>query len=188
MLPSKYMRYDKIIKGKKISLRQLEVEDCKQYYIDWLNKEETNKFIEPRWQKHTIESNKEYVQKAIDSKDTYIFAIIADGKHIGNVHIGNIHPMYKFASIGCMVGDKNYWGKGIGTEAINLICDFGFNVLNLHKIQAGIYSDNVGSQKACYKSGFVKEAVFRKQRFIHQGDEYCDYLEFGLLKEEFIKL
>ena len=51
------MRYDKIIQGKKIYLRQLEVEDCKQYYLDWLNNEELNKFIESRWNTYTMESN-----------------------------------------------------------------------------------------------------------------------------------
>ncbi len=182
------MRYDKIIQGKKIYLRQLEIEDCKQYYIDWLNNEELNKFLEPRWQTHTISSNQKYVQKAIDSDDMYIFAIIADGKHIGNVHIGNIHPIYKFGSIGYLIGNKNYWGKGIATEAINLVCDFAFNKLQLHRIQAVVYEDNIGSQKALMKNGFEKEAVYRKQRFIHKGDEYCDYYEYGLLKEEFIKL
>ena len=181
------MRFDSKLVGKNITLRQLELSDCRKYYADWLNNPDTNKYIEPRLIHQTTESVREYVDNIIKSLDTYIFAIICEGKHIGNIQIGPIHKFYNFANIGYVIGEKEFWGKGIATEAIGLTVEFSFNVLKLHRLQALVFDENIGSKKALIKNGFEQEATYKKQRFIRVGGEYLDYTEFGLLREEWQK-
>lgn len=56
-------------------------------------------------------------------------------------------------------------GKGYGTELLNLILDYGFNNLNLHKIKLNVYPFNIGAIKAYTRVGFAKEATFKHEVF-----------------------
>lgn len=59
------------------------------------------------------------------------------------------------------IGEKNAWGKGFATEAIQLVTHFAFEQLHLHRLQAGLYASNIGSGKALEKAGYHLEAVFK---------------------------
>ena len=178
------MKYDGQIIGKNIILRTLELADCQEYYINWLNDNETNQYLESRWSKHDISSVKNFVASINNSEHSYIFAIIHNTKHIGNIKIGPIDYLYKFADIGYLIGEKSYWGKGYATEAIGLILKFAFETLKLHRVEAGAYEQNIGSQKALIKNGFVQEGIFRKRKFLKTHDMYCDSYKYSILKEE----
>lgn len=181
------MLYDKVLTGTNVSLRMLELSDCNETYLNWMNNSEVNKYLESRWSEHSIESIKEFVSSVRNSSNNYMFAIIFEGRHVGNIKVGPIHPIYKNSFIGLMIGDKTAWGKGVATEAINLVCDFCFNVLNLNKVLAGVFEQNISSQRAFEKNNFKREAVFRKQAFVNSEDSYCDIYNYGLLREEFNK-
>lgn len=178
------MKYDGQIIGKNIILRTLELADCQEYYINWLNDNETNQYLESRWSKHDISSVKNFVASINNSEHSYIFAIIQGTKHIGNIKIGPIDYLYKFADIGYLIGEKSCWGKGYATEAIGLILEFAFETLKLHRVEAGAYEQNIGSQKALLKNGFIQEGVFRKRKFLKTHDMYCDSYKYSVLKEE----
>lgn len=178
------MKYDGQITGKNIILRTLELADCQEYYINWLNDNETNQYLESRWSKHDISSVKNFVASINNSEHSYIFAIIQGTKHIGNIKIGPIDYLYKFADIGYLIGEKSCWGKGYATEAIGLILEFAFETLKLHRVEAGAYEQNIGSQKALLKNGFIQEGVFRKRKFLKTHDMYCDSYKYSVLKEE----
>lgn len=178
------MKYDGQIIGKNIILRTLELADCQEYYINWLNDNETNQYLESRWSKHDISSVKNFVASINNSEHSYIFAIIQGTKHIGNIKIGPIDYLYKFADIRYLIGEKSCWGKGYATEAIGLILEFAFETLKLHRVEAGAYEQNIGSQKALLKNGFIQEGVFRKRKFLKTHDMYCDSYKYSVLKEE----
>ena len=178
------MKYDGQIIGKNIILRTLELADCQEYYVNWLNDNETNQYLESRWSRHDINSVKNFVSSINNSEHSYIFAIIQGTKHIGNIKIGPIDYLYKFADIGYLIGEKSYWGKGYATETIGLILKFAFETLKLHRVEAGAYEQNIGSQKALIKNGFVQEGIFRKRKFLKTHDMYCDSYKYSILKEE----
>lgn len=182
------MLYDKILEGQKIKLRMVELSDCNQNYLDWLNDKEVNQYLETRWSEQSIDSIKDFVNSIRESSHSYLFAIIFNNKHIGNIKIGPIHPIYKHADISYFIGDKSSWGKGNAAEAISLVVKFAFEVLNLNKLQAGAFEQNIGSQKALLKSGFKQEGVFRNRVFLTSEDNYCDVYEYGILKSEYKKV
>lgn len=175
----------KKIIGKKCCLRQIELTDCTQSYVQWLNDPEINRHLETRWNRQDMESIKDFVQFQRNNDHSILFAIITKNanKHIGNIKIGPIHPHYLFADISYLIGEKSFWNKGIASEAINLACKFGFEELGLRKIEAGAYATAVGSWKALEKNGFIREATLRGN-IISEG-KVIDVYRYGLLKCEY---
>lgn len=90
---------------------------------------------------------------------------------------GPIHKLYKHADISYFIGEKRYWGKGLATTAIKLICDFAAKDLGLHKIEAGTYSSAFGSQRALEKNGFEREGCLREH--VYFDNEYIDAYRYG---------
>lgn len=178
------MNFKETIKGKNISLRSVILDDCNQRYLSWLEDHEVNKYLETRWSKQTIESIKQFVTDMLNSPDNYLFAIVVNStnKHIGNIKIGPVNRTHSCADVSYFIGEKSEWGKGYATEAIKLITAFGFKELNLHRIQAGLYENNTGSQKCLEKAGYKFEAVLRKQ--LKTDNDWEDHKFFGILKEE----
>lgn len=163
--------------GKNIYLRPVRVSDVTKEYVGWLNDPEVNRYLEIRFARHTLKNVKEFVKKASQNKNLVFLAIIRKdtNKHIGNIKLDMIKPHHKLAEIGIMIGDKNSWGRGYAGEAVDLLTDFAFNKLKLHKIIAGAYGENIGSVKAFMKYGFVVEGV-RKQHFLCNGEWVDDVL------------
>ena len=160
--------------GKNISLRDVNLNNVTSDYISWLNSNQVNQYLETRFTKYTIKSVKNYVSEIKKNKNIIFLAIVrnSDSKHIGNIKLGEIDWNHKNGDIGVMIGDNDSWGKGFASESILLLSNYSFNTLKLHKITAGIYSNNLGSIKAFKKARFKKEAI-EKQHFWCK-DHYVD--------------
>ena len=147
-----------------------------------MNDPEVTKFLESRFLPATRECLRSFVEKLQNDRNNVFLAIVAKEscEHIGNIKLGPINWIHRTADIGLLIGEKRYWGKGIATEAIKLIVDYGFNTLNLHKITASCYSTNVGSVKAFENVGFVREG--QRQGQFHSDGQYVDQIMLGLVR------
>ncbi|HEO64085.1 MAG TPA: aminotransferase class III-fold pyridoxal phosphate-dependent enzyme, partial [Candidatus Omnitrophica bacterium] len=183
------------ISGGKIFLRVLTEKDVTQTYVGWLNDKSINQFLESRWVKHTIRGIKDYVRSMHDSPYNFLFGIFLkeNNRHIGNIKIGNINRMNKFADLGLLIGDKTVWGKGYGTQAIKLATQYAFENLKLNKLIAGINELNAGSYKAFIKAGYEEVGIFKKHAF-YKGNfvnsilvEKCNSDSMANKKQEAIK-
>lgn len=177
---------DKILKNKEsfVYLKSLKAGDCSDEYVSWLNDPKVNQHLESKWSRHTLQSTVEFVENMERSPDHYLFGIFLkeNHRHIGNIKIGPISSHYHHAYIGYMIGDVNYWGKGIATEVIGLVCKFSFDELQLHRVKAGAYATAVGSWRALEKNGFQREGISREEIFI--GGRYIDTYQYGLIDIE----
>ncbi|OGY52176.1 MAG: hypothetical protein A3J59_03420 [Candidatus Buchananbacteria bacterium RIFCSPHIGHO2_02_FULL_56_16] len=164
----------KKIVTKNLYLRQLTVDDVSQNYLSGLQDPEVTQFTEARhtkWDKEKMiryieESNVEGVSQLVG-----IFLRKID-KHIGNVRLSSINPLHKRLEFGITLFDKSEWGKGFGTEAIEGICTYVFEVMGFYKICADYYSINKASAKIFQKLGFSIEGVFKDHFKIN--DHYVD--------------
>ena len=165
--------------GDRLYLRPITLSDATREYVGWLNSEKVNQFLESRFVKHNLLSLRNYIKKISKEKNTFFFAIIVkDGnKHIGNIKLGPIDWHHKIADIGIMIGDKKFWGKGYATEAIELITNFAFETLKLHKITAGAYENNIGSVRAFLKAGFFNDGY--RQKHFQFKKNYVGYVMLG---------
>jgi len=168
--------------GERLYLREVRPSDVNENYYRWMNDPEITRYLESRFFPNSMESLREYVMTKLADKDTIFLAIILkDGhRHIGNIKLGPINWIHCVGEIGVLIGERNYWGKGYAPDAIRLVVDYAFRVLNLHKLTAGCYEENKGSIKAFQKVGFVIEGV-RKQHYYCNG-EFTDSILMGILR------
>jgi len=179
------MIIDEKIIGTNIYLRSLGKEDVTARYVDFLNDAQVNAYMETRFQQWNNESIWRYLQSMNTSNDNLMMGIFTkEHVHIGNIKCGPIHPIHRFSSLSLFIGDKNYWGKGIATEAIRLMCCYSFEKFNLYKISAGMYLSNTGSLRAFLKVGFQLEGIF-KNHYQLNDKERTDVLQVGITKEHF---
>lgn len=178
----KNKRCNSFIDGERIYLRIINLSDANKKYCRWLNDREINQYLESRFEKWSLKKLKDYIRKTKEDKDYIFLAIVTKDTniHIGNIKLGPINRHHKFADMGIIVGDKAFWGKGVATEAIELMVSYAFNTLKLHKLTAGAYANNVGSIKAFKKAGFKIEGL-RKKHFRDKND-YVDAVLLGKIK------
>jgi len=171
-----------VIDGQKIYLRLVEAGDANQSYCRWMNDPEVTRYTESRFCTHTVEDIKCYIEKETQSGSVFL-AIIAkeSNKHIGNIKIHRINKRHKHGEMSLLIGDKDYWGRGIATEAIKLMTDYAFTVLSFHKLYASVYSVNIGSIKAFKKAGFKEEGTMKEQYFCEGG--YVDAVLLGRINK-----
>lgn len=121
------------------------------------------------------------------TRKSYTFGISLnpDDEIIGGIDLFDVDWDDKKAEMGYWIG-KIYRRQGLMTEAINLMLEFAFNDLKLHKIYARVFDGNVPSMKALKRNGFKLEGHLRGEIF--KNRRWIDELYFGLLKSEYRKL
>lgn len=161
-------------------LRIIEEQDVTEAYVDWLNDYEIVKFTEQRFYDHTYSGVCDFVRAKAESKVDLLFGIFVWDRHIGNVKLGPIKWEHKSAEISYFVGEKSYWGKGLGTQAVGAAVQYGFKTIGLEKINAGYYAPNVGSACVLKKIGFTVEGVRHSDVFFE--GERVDNILVGLAR------
>lgn len=153
------MKLEKSIETQRFHLRTLDHSFVNDRYLDWMNSEEVNQYLETRFIKQTIESLFIFVQEILNSQSSLLLAIVDRNseEHIGNIKLGPINFSHNSAPLGLVIGEKYWWGKGVATEVISALTDWGFNDLGLEKLTAGSYSSNLGSIRAFLSCGFQVE-------------------------------
>ena len=173
------------IVGTQIYLRPLEHEDLNENYLRWLNDPQVNRYMESGIFPYTKTELERFYGQSVGSQNQVILAIIdkQTNQHIGNVKLGPINWIHRKATFGILIGDKQFWGKGIGSEATRLMVEYGFQRLNLRRIDLGVYAEHQAAVRIYEKLGFKVEGRFRQDLF-HE-DQYKDRLWMGLLRSEY---
>lgn len=184
------MKMNNIPAGKRIVLRLFTEKHLNsKEYISWLRDYDVVKFINRKEYLMPIdfEQVKSYVEGIFKSNTNYLFAIeLKEGnKFIGTFKFGRLDWVTRTVDLGILIGDKDYWGKGIAKEVYELAIDFCFTKLGLRKVVAGCTEPNIGMRKVLKKLGFIQEGCLREQDFIE--GKYVHHYVFGLLKEEYKK-
>ncbi len=169
------MKVDATRSGNGVAIAPLLPEHVSQAYVGWLNDPELIRYtdVSPG---ATMDSVRTYVEAAVAAPNVAMWRILVEGSaHIGNIRLSNIRWMHRRAEVALMIGDRDYWGRGLGPEAIDLVSRHAFDELDLHKLIAGILEPNVGSRRAFEKAGFQIEAVLREHA-VFEG-ALCDTLQ-----------
>ena len=170
------------IKGNNIYLRELRQSDLNGNWYSWLNDSEVTVFQNKGIFPNSIEKQTQYFESLINNNHDIVLAIIEEdtNKHIGCVGLHKIDWVHRSAELGIVIGDRDVWGKKYGKQAWCLITDYGFNVLNLHRIFAVIIEGNIASQKSAESAGFILEGKFKD--YLFKGGKYLNAFYYSKIK------
>jgi [ribosomal protein S5]-alanine N-acetyltransferase len=109
-----------------------------------------------------------------------MFGIFLDGgvRHVGNIKVGPVSSPHRVGDVSLVLGERDCWGQGIATEAIQAVCRYAFAQLDVRKLSASMYAPNRGSTRAFEKAGWHHEGVRRDHYLL--DDRPCDIVVFGL--------
>jgi len=169
------------IKGNNIYLRELRKSDLNGPWYTWLNDSEVTVFQNKGIFPNSIEKQTQYYE-SLNNNNEVVLAIVeeATNKHIGCVGLHKIDWIHRSAELGIVIGNRDVWGKKYGKQAWNLITDYGFNVLNLHRIFAVIIEGNIASQKSAESAGFILEGKFKD--YLFKEGKYLNAFYYSKLK------
>ena len=139
-----------------VTLATITVADVTKEYVNWLNDPEVNRWLETRWKTQTVDTVREYLA-GVHARGDFLWAITANGKHIGNIKLSSPHPIHQSCDIAYFIGDRAEWGKGYATRAVRVATGFALGASNVHRVQAGCYAANRASVRVLLKAGFSRE-------------------------------
>ena len=177
-------QYLPIVRGERVYLRSSERSDIPTF-VHWLNDAETTSFLSMR-APMSIAMEEVWFTRMVEQqgKDQYHFVICTfeGDRAIGNCGLFAVDIVNGNAGIGITIGEKDLWGKGLGTDAMNALLDFGFGQLRLERLWLEVYDYNTRARRSYEKCGFVLEGTERHAIF-KQG-AYHDVHLMSVLRGE----
>jgi RimJ/RimL family protein N-acetyltransferase len=157
--------------SERLTLRAIEPADARGRYAAWMADPEVTRYLESRYAVPTVGELEDYIRAALSDPLVHFFAIELreDERHVGNIKLGPIDAHHRRADIGIIIGERDCWGRGVATEAVQLLSDWALGELGLEKVTAGAYSSNPGSVRAFQRAGFEIEAVRRRHYLSDDG-------------------
>ena len=172
------------LQSNNIYLAALERQDCRKLCED--NEYDFNNPVESTLFGSSVENSDAWfdeIQKLLrENVNIRLGIFLNDGTVIGDVALQEIDVHNRSCSIGIGISKLANQNKGYGTEALELILNYGFGNIGLERITANTLEINIPAQKALEKAGFILEGRARKAIYF-RGKKY-DMLNYGLLAEE----
>jgi RimJ/RimL family protein N-acetyltransferase len=174
-----------MIFGKRIRLRSAEREDVPRF-VAWLNDPEVYVHLSPRETLSRAEEEQWFEKMLALPVEEHILvieiAIAEDWQPIGNMSLLRIDWRERSAEIGIFIGEKRFWNRGYGREAMQLMVRHAFCDLNLNRIFLRVDENNPRAIRAYEHAGFIHEGKMRQARF--QDNGYIDVLLMSILHSE----
>lgn len=171
------------IKTERLILGAHKDEHISHRYAGWLNDPETMALSRQRLTTHTVESCRAFVDSFAGSPN-YLWAIERKGEpveHIGNIR-ANIDTANNTADVAILIGERSYWGTGVGTEAWQAVCEWLLTAGGIRKVYAGTTSINKGMLGIMRKAGMIGDGV-RIRHYQIDGEE-VDVIYAALFRDE----
>lgn len=174
--------------GQICRLRPLKESDKKQS-IHWRNKPEIREMVmgyrypvteamESRWYADALAGHR---------KDAVFFAIetLENNQFVGIIQLNRIDWVARTAFLGIMIGETSAQSKGMGSEAMKLLLQHAFELLNLRKICIEVAAFNQGALRFYEQFRFEEEGCWRQQVFL--GNAYHDLYLLALYKKRYLQ-
>ena len=165
----------------KFILKPITIDLIDDRYLNWMNDNEVTQWLDSnQTEKRDINYLKKYVQ-SFDNTNDYLFGIYHENKLIGT-HAFRYNTKLKSASLGTMIGDKDYWGKGVPLITRSAILDWSFNKFDLDEVWGGAQSKNFPSIYNFKRQGFTVKKIIENHRIVNDINK--DFIIFVMTKDK----
>ncbi len=182
------MKY--FLQSEKVGLCPIEIKDLRklsEMIAKWVNDGEVTYFMFTGQKPKNSEQVFSDFKKQLQERNNVIFLVCdkKTKKPLGYAGLYEIHDTARKAESRILIGEKSFWGKGYGTETVELLTFYGFDRLNLNRIYLGYTADNKGSGRAYEKAGYKKEGLLKED--IYRNSRYYDSVRMALLRKDYYK-
>ncbi len=171
-----------VIRGEGVVLRATEPGDAESI-ARWFNDPEVRRYMGARFPGSLVDQRRRLESRSDPEKRLGLCIDTLDGRTIGICSLHRDDAEGHNAGLGIMIGEKDCWSKGYGTDATLTLCCFGFRQMDLHRIRLDVYTFNERAIRSYEKCGFRRDAVQRDAYYKH--GEYLDVLIMAILADEF---
>lgn len=174
------MKYYKKLVGEKVYLSPLCLEDAPKLTL-WMNNMENNHGLGNSSNIYSLEGEQQFIKSHVEStKPTFAIVDLETDELLGICSFNKVDHINRSGIIGIFIGEAK--GKGYGTDALKQLTRFGFNYLNLHTIELGVYSFNKNAIRCYEKVGFKTCGTRHDAVFVN--GEYHDVITMELINNK----
>ena len=172
------------IEGERVALGPLR-RDLLPLYQRWMNDPAVVRTLGEGLRPLLLEDEQQWYEQKVGASNDVTFQIYARNgwRPIGTAGINEMDHQHGVAGFGIMIGEKDCWDQGYGTEATRLILDYAFNVLGLYNVMLSVYDYNCRGVRAYEKAGF--KVIGRRRQALRLGHERRDVILMDALATEF---
>ncbi|WP_018750785.1 GNAT family N-acetyltransferase [Paenibacillus sanguinis] len=175
------MKYFKKLVGEQVYLSPVNPEDVERY-TEWLNNLSTTVKLGMSREVFGLRREQEILNDM--AKEGHHFAIVSlqTNELLGNCSLFSIHPVHRTAEVGIFIGEEAARGQGFGTEALQLVCEYGFQLLNLQNIMLRFFEFNKPALRSYEKAGF--RIIGRRTQSYYVNGHYFDEIFMEMLPKD----
>ena len=184
MTGEQQVSYYRKLPGEKCYLSPCRLEDAGRW-AEWFNDLEVTLPLGDEAYTPSSQESEEEAIREFHRDRAHVFSIVdtETDQLVGRCLLFNVDAVNRSAMLGIVLGEKDFWNRGMGREAVGLLLDYGFNLLNLHSIMLGTYSFNERALR-CYRGVGFREIGRRREARLIAGQKF-DVVLMDILADEF---
>ncbi|MCP4570470.1 MAG: GNAT family N-acetyltransferase [FCB group bacterium] len=163
-----------------MKFRDLTMEDLDSL-VRWRNDPVVTRHLSNRMQLR--EEAEAWFHKLKANPKIWLKVIIEDGQTIGYAGVESIDEKNRKCELVLVIGESDYWGKGIGKSVLMTMLEYAFDTLHMHRVWAVTARGNDRSERLLKKAGFMQEGIMRETIII--GERFTDLLCYSILEHEY---
>lgn len=182
------MKY--FLKSERIILQPIEIKEISKFsclIAGWVNDGQVTYYMFTGQKPKNSKQVSDNIKKELENQENIVFIAkdIKTQKLIGYAGLYDINQTARKAEFRVLIGEKDFWGKGYGTEITELVSYYGFDRLNLNRISLGYVADNKAASKTYEKAGYVYEGTLKQD--IYRNSKYYDAVLMAILRDDYYK-
>lgn len=170
-----------LLRGEQVVLRAVEPTDAHALWR-WHNDPEIMRWMHDPYPSSLAQVQKELADRPADNHAALTLMVEHAGRTVGIVALRGAEPESGGAELDIYLGEREVWGRGLGTDATRTVCRYGFDKMRLHRIGLTVAAGNGAAQRVYAKVGFVVEG--RKREVFWRAGAWDDEVVMGLLSAE----
>ena len=174
---------ESILEGEKVRLRPMQDRDM-PLFVQWLQDAEVRRWLASIAEPPTLEEQFDWYEGRRSDPDSVLWSIeTLDGRLVGSVEL-RLAQHAQRAELGIAIQDKTMWSQGLGTDTVRLVMEYGFEDLELHRIELMTDEENVRGRRCYERCGFIEEGLLRQHRPI--DGKFGNTIMMSVLRDEWL--
>jgi len=176
-----------LFQGKLVRLAAYDPEAGAEAFTKWSRDSEYSRLLDTEparlWTaKQTKEDMVKFMEETFHNTFLFLIYTLEDERLIGCGGLDGVMWAHGDTFLSISIGDRNDWGKGYGTDAVQILLRYGFTEFNLHRISLDVFEYNPRAIRCYEKAGFVVEG--RQREFLNREGRRWDMIYMGILRQE----